>query len=339
MKKKLLSFLLLTSLCVSSFNTVTAKAATINDDTLNLLVQNGYTIETAEALPEDTRNEIAENLLNNPDLVDISTTFLEVDTLSEVESFVSHTDEELIDMGADKTNISANRNEINKMINMTDKDLREKYNYDDLEIKLFKKAVENGQNIKNGKMKKPSKADTSVNASGTIASSKLSFTQTRTNYSSSTAPNYRIENSFSWITPFQLSLFNDTIVVAWGGGLNLDNYATLGNAKYYAPNNNLSAWTDKLLTTTAMSKDQTVQKGIKFNFHQAAQGRVRNGYSTATIYQTKFQGYDTNVVSMYAHRLLQPNASISISASGASVSISASSSYDTSSQRSSTIRY
>ncbi|WP_418223234.1 hypothetical protein [Clostridium isatidis] len=42
---------------------------------------------------------------------------------------------------------------------------------------------------------------------------------------------------------------------------------------------------------------------------------------------------------MYAHRLLQPNASISISASGASVSISASSSYDTSSQRSSTIRY
>lgn len=339
MKKIFLSFLLLTSLVVSNFSTIVAKADTINDDTLNLLVQNGFTIETAEALPTDSRDEIAKKLLTNPDLVDISTSFLEVDTLSEIESFVSYTDEELISMGADESKIFIARDEINKIDNMSDKELRENYNYNDVEIKLFKKAIENGENIKNGKMKRTSKSDTSVNASGTIGTSKLSFTQSVTNNSTSTAPSYRVENSFSWITPFQLSLYNDTVAVGWGGNLNLDPYSALGNVKYYAPATNFTGWTNTLLATAAMGKKETVQKGMEYSFHQAKEGRVRSGYSTTSIYQTKFQGYDTNVVSLYAHRTVSLSASISITTSGGSVSITASPAYDTSPQKSTTIRY
>lgn len=342
MKKKFLSFLLLTVMGVTNFYSITANADTLDDYKLNLLVQHGYTVGTAEALPEEAKNEIYESLLNNPNSVDITTTFLEVDALSEIEAFLSHTDEELIDIGLDQSDIDENNAQINTMINMTDKELKENYKYNDVEIKLLKKSVENGKKIRNNEIKVPSKNDTSVNASGTIAASKLAFTQNVTDNTPGKAPNYRVQNSFDWATPTLIGGLSDSVVIAWGGGLNLDTNSALGNSKYYVPNGAGTAWSvenPNPTKTIPMTYVQKIQEGITYTFKQNDTGKVRNGYASTTIYQTKYQGYDTNVVSIYAHKTISVGANITISVSNTNASITPNFAYDSTPQKSKAIKY
>lgn len=96
-----------------------------------------------------------------------------------------------------------------------------------------------------------------------------------------------------------------------------------------------------------MTPTETAQAGIEFEFPQAVANlsstvapKTKSGYAKFTLYQTKFRGYDTKVLSNYCHKIIAiGGATISISASGPSVGISIGYAYDKTAQKASTIRY
>lgn len=108
----------------STFSITTYATENNNEEDIQRLIEAGYTQETAEALDEETIAEIIDTLDDNPDLVDISTSSMEVDFLGEVEALCSYTDEELIEQGAKKDAIEESREEIEDMYNMSKKELK-----------------------------------------------------------------------------------------------------------------------------------------------------------------------------------------------------------------------
>lgn len=83
-KRRILSILLACSLTFSGFSalgiTACAKADEENGH-IDILVEHGYSRESAEVLPVEAQLELAERLIVDPDSVSISTVAFEVDML------------------------------------------------------------------------------------------------------------------------------------------------------------------------------------------------------------------------------------------------------------------
>lgn len=339
MKVKILSVVLVITTTLLLGN-VTAFAAESTEDYVSILVENGYTEETAEALPTEDQKEIAEKLLTNPDDVEIATLSMEVDMLAEVESFFKYSEDDLIAMGATKEKIAETKDELFYYYGLSDSNLAKELNVNTTEAAMFKKAIEAGmesdgkaENNKNG-----------VSASGSITSSEMTYTQSKTDNSTSSAPSYAMKLSYTWNEVYALAVLEDKIVAAWGGGLNTKNISS--SVKYY----NWSSFGGgfgTLYTSKSMSKTETVQAGIEFEFPQSVfkdvvsnYPKTKTGYAKFTLYQTKFQGYDTKVLSNYCHKVVSVGGgSIDISVSGPSVSLSIGYGYDKTAQKATTIRY
>ncbi len=338
MKVKILSVILAVS-TILSLGSVTAFAAE-TPDYISILVENGYTTETAEVLPVEDQKEIAEKLLTNPNAVDIATLSMEVDMLSEVEAFFEYSEEDLIAMGASEEKIAETKDELLYYYGLSDANLAKALNVNSIEASMFKKAIEAGMaSDEDNKMNKKG-----VSASGSITSSEMTYTQSKTDNSTSSAPSYAMKLSYTWKEVYALAVFDDKIVAAWGGGLNTKSISS--SAKYY----NWSSVGGSFGThykSKSMSKTETVQAGIEFEFPQSVYKdlvsnypKTKTGYAKFTLYQTKFQGYDTKVLSNYCHKVISiGGGSIDISASGPSVGLSIGYGYDTTAQKATTIRY
>ncbi|MDE5974755.1 MAG: hypothetical protein K2G73_08820 [Eubacterium sp.] len=307
-----------------------------NDDML--LVNYGYPEESIDALSLEQRKELVKALNDNPDNVKIETSVLELDNLAEIESFMGTSDDVLVEMGADLSAIISNRYELNEISKQTDVEIAAERDISLTEAKYLKKSIEKGRSEDNSYDCKDK--DNAITASGSISSSKLTYTQLYSNKSTSTAPSYNVTLTYNWISPYTLTIFTDEIVTAWGGNLNSSNISA--KASYYYDRG--TKW-DTYFKQNAMTINETVNKGIEFKFPQSIAGlstqvRTKTGSATFNIYQTKMQGYDTKILSQYCHRVLSVgSASIGISASGPSVGISVGGAWDTSPQRSTTIRY
>lgn len=123
--KKVMSLLVVFAL-IFSFATVSVYAADeATVDSEAILVENGFSEDNIDALSETVKEELVQALEENPDAVDIKTTVLEIDNLAEVESFLSYTDQELIDMGADPDAVIAARRELEEESNKTEAQIAE----------------------------------------------------------------------------------------------------------------------------------------------------------------------------------------------------------------------
>lgn len=336
---RIISVILVLTLMSSLFCVATNAVDATTSDCIPILIEAGYTKETAEALPIEDQQEIAKYIIEKPEDVDISSVSLEVDILSEIETFLSYSDEDLIDLDISLDSIIEERNRLLSYNSMKTSSLAKELNISYLEADMIKMAIEEGLKCNGNNEKKMG-----VSASGTIASSELNYTQGVTNLSSSSAPAYQVYITYAWRQVYALAALSDTIVAAWGGGLNTKD---ISSSAYYYHYQYIGGDFTTLYKRVDMSVTEQVQSGIKFTFSQCIADpsddniapKTKTGMAKFTIYQTKFQGYDTKVLSNYCHKLLKPNASIGISASGPSVSISIGTGYDSTPQKASTIRY
>lgn len=334
-------FLSLILSCAISFTLFTpsfaAEASGGLDDT-QLLITNGFRTETTTALNSADRTEIVNTLKKSPKLVEINTSVMQVDKLSEVEQFCAATDDQLISMGAKKNEILKQRKEIDDIFSLSDEGIAKKLDISDVEAKLLKKAIKMGKS--KAKLEQ-NQVNDDVVASGSISSSQLSFTQATVNKSTATAPDYRVTVTYSWSYPYLLGVFTDQIVFAWGGGLNTKNIS--GTLHYLSINNFSTAWTSDSvgsMPVSYLSRYENPNTSIQFYIDQVYSSmKTCDGNISFNLYQLKKQGYSTKVVSQYLHRVIGLSASVDISVAGAAVTVTPVGSWDTSEQATNTISY
>lgn len=309
------------------------------------LIQSGFVKETVDALNPEEMEEIAKELRIDSKLVDINTSIMETDCLADIENFLSYSNQQLLASGATQAAINEARAEIEKLSKMSDKEIMENYDMTATEVKLLRRAIIRGKQIKYIEPGDIKNINELVTASGSLSSTKLYYTQRVSNQSTKKCPKYKITCAYSWSRPYTLAIYKDEIAVAWGGALDTKGIST--SAKYYNWTFCKTKW-NSYYTSKSMSKEQTPQAGIEFIFPQSVQGasyydnrpKTKKGSATVTLYQTKKQGYNTKVISRYCHRTLRfSGLGVSISASGPSASINVGSAWDKSSQKASTISY
>lgn len=337
--KKILIWVMIGCIVISNNVIIMANENILEkNEMINTLVQKGYTKETAEALNFDELEEIYNSILEGK-MIGISTNSIEIDELAEIENYVSCSKEQLEFIGLTEEEIEETDKNIDNIRNMSNSELTDNYGWNDTQIKLLRKAIKNGDNARNNNIEKKI-IKNSVHASGSISSSDLSYTQYV--YSNSNSkPSYAVRLSYNWSKVYSLACYDDKIAIAWGGKLN--SKSEYGTAYYY---NNVGIFSK--FTTYANCKkmdiDCKVQKGIIFTFPQSNgydanlnKVKTKMGSAGFTLYQTKFKGYDTKIISKYCHRTIAINgATLSISGSP---EITVGAAWDTTVQKQQNIRY
>lgn len=318
---------------------ISVGAQELSDETL--MIQHGFKSEIIETLPEDQKSEIVELLKTDPERIEVSNSVTQFDNLAEIEAFLAFTEDELISVGATKESLTTAKKELDTMIAFSDKELEDKYGLSSIEVKLFRKAVESGNQIKNGQKIKTRKEGTNaITTSGTISTAKLTTSQILTNNSTSTAPSYTVTNSFTWNEAYSLGTFTDELVVGWAGNMNTKSIT--GYARYFTVPKNTASWGVFKGDRTPEIK-HTPNAGVEFKFPQSIGGdgsKARYGNFSFTLFQTKKQGYSGKIVSQYCHRTVSLlSASITITPSGPSVGLTIGPAWDTSAQKSNNFNY
>lgn len=274
------------------------------------------------------------------DKVGSTTLSMEVDMLAEIEAFFACSKEELISMGTTEEKIDKTREELLSYYSLSDEDLAKELKINTTEASMVKKAIDAGLESYGKKLKKKS----GVLASGSITASEMEYTQDVFDYSTSSAPKYRVYLSYLWKNVYNLALFEDKIAVAWGGGLNSKDYSSL---IFYYDWTKVGGDFGDFYTRQSANKEETIQAGLELEFPQAVykdlvspMPKTKTGYIQFTLYQTQFQGYDTKVISRYCHKVISVGGgSIDISVTGASVSMDIGYGYDTTAQAEKIIGY
>lgn len=333
--KRLGVFLLACTMLLSTSPTVFAteyKAG--NNDALKVLIENGYSENFVNSLPKTERDKITNAIMANPQDVQIVTVVMQVDNLAEIEAFCAFTDAELIEMGADEAAVKAVRKDIERLFSMSDSEVAQELGISKIEAQMIQRAIKSGKESSGSDA--PYERKRGVSASGTITQSEMTYYQTVINNSTSTGPNYDVILFYNWAAPYYIDIFQDALAVAWGGGLTPKNIS--GNASYYQRGTyDFTTYH----TSYTFSPDIVPQTGVKFYMPQSiGLGKNKMGQAGFGLYQTRWQGYDTNIVSRFAHKVISfGGAEISISSSGPSVGLVIGTAYDQTPQASSIISY
>lgn len=290
-----------------------------NVDTYKLLNDNGLPNSVIEEMNKSTVTQLENALKNNPEDVEIETTVSYFDNLKAIESIISHSDSELVRMGLPEEVIDKQKEQIMDMYTTKPTELMREYDLSKTESKLFYDAVNEGLKKKKGTTQiKTHKKIENINASGTISTTKLSTSTTKT---SSPTKKYKVRyicnSTISWKSPFFTYGWDDKFAVAWGGDLNVvgrsgtAHYWTIKNAKY-----------NEFLKNRSVSSAQTPGKGVIFTLSQgsSAQDKLKGATMDYTIRQTKKEGKETSMVWQYAHRAVKVGE-LSVSVKSASISI------------------
>lgn len=275
---------------------------------LTVLQENGYTETAAESLGTEIET-VYESILAG-ETVDVETSVMEVDNLTEIEEFLSSDEKELTKMGFSDKEIKSATEEVEEMLSMDNEELSESYGLDNTEIKMLRTAEENAEernSLEDGSESK--KIGNRVKASGSISSSEMTYTQTVINRSTASKPKYDVTLSYQWSTPYWLTSFNDKIAVAWGGGFNTTSTNYTAQAWYYDWNVTSTKWKSTLCAVDNMSYTDTPNRGIIFSLKQGygvtpdvKTAKTKKGHAKFTIFQTKKKGYSTKIISNYCHR-------------------------------------
>lgn len=310
---------------------------------IETLVDNGYAQETAEALEESKLEEIYDSICDGS-MLDISTCAMEVDTLSEIENYLSCTEEELLDCGLTEDEIDTYDQELSDLLYMSNQELKQNFSLSNTEVKVLRLAEENGiENRENG-IDDEKKINNEVCASGALTSSDIKYTQSVANQSTSKKPKYVVNLSYAWKYAYWYAALDDKIAVAWGGKLN--SMSEVGTAYYNDYNPNTYKW-NEVISNKRMGEEPKINKGYIFDFPQCygkaktrgvLGGKSRTGFATCTLYNNRFQNLSTKITSNYCHEVIGWDHKISIGVPAAG-EISIGSDYEKTSTRQTNIRY
>jgi hypothetical protein len=333
LKKIMLIMIVLCVIC-SLFGV--SSASNINTLNVDKVLQDyGYESNVTSVMPYRDKVEISKSILENPDSIEILQTYLTVDNLALIEYYTNIEDTELIKNGLNNDDIKKIRNWLQKLNSISEAEMKEYYGIDFPVYKLVKKALTKNKDYHNEDF-----GEKTVTTSDTISTTKMSYSMTKTDVSTSTAPSYNFYITYNWLSTYFNDIFDDSIAVAWGGNLNSTNIASLANYNLV-----ISGMFTDYVDSYAWTKNETPNSGIVFSTPQSKgytiYGQYRqnkSGYVRFNLYQTKYNGkYDTNVVSRFLHKVVSI-AGGSVSVTGATINFD-SGSYDSTDQSSATVKY
>lgn len=348
--RKIISMCVALILVSTTHSSLLARAQSNSDNKasrgkmIETLVDNGYAQETAEALDESKLEEIYGYIADGT-MMDISTCSMEVDTLSEIENYLSCTEEELLDLGLTEDEIDGCDEQISDLLSMSNKELKQNFSLSNTEVKALRLAEENGIENRENHIVDNKKINNEVCASGALTSSDIKYTQSVANQSTSKKPKYVVNLSYAWKYVYFYGCFDDKIAVAWGGKLN--SMSEVGTAYYTEYDPNYMTWIDSI-AKKRMEGEPKINKGYIFKFpqsygqgnHSSVPGKTKTGFATCTLYNDRFRNLSTKILSQYCHAVIGWNHSISIGAPlSGEISITPSSDYEVTQKRQTNIRY
>ncbi len=332
--KKIISVTMMAVLILCN-SSITYAAANKSVDTNNILLKIGYSPEIADVMSQEDSKEITEAYIKNPDRVSYSSSVLEVDVLSEMETYVNTTHDEKLKMGLTEEQIKKTDGEINNFLGKSDSQLKKDYNIDDTTIKLMRKALQpnNDYSVKD--------VYPDVTASGSVTQSEMNIGQSVVDYSTSSKKNYSVFSTFYWNDWYFWACFNDKLVTAWGGNLT----QSVSNSSIgYDSQNDSGVWGSYSTTKTASYVESSINAGGYYSWPQglydSVGSKARYGSISYKLSQNSAGNKTTKILSQYAHQTLSLTGSgISVSASGPSVTITIGTAYDKSPQCEDIITY
>ena len=277
-------------------------------------------------------------------MMDVSTCAMEVDTLSEIENYLSCTEEELQDFGLTEEEIDECDEELSEILSMSNKELKQNFSLSNTEVKALRLAEENGIENRENNIVDNKKISNEVCASGALTSSDIKYTQSVANQSTSKKPKYVVNLSYAWKYVYLYGCFDDKIAVSWGG--NLNSMSEVGTAYYNDYNAVKFTWKD-MVSQKRMEEEPKINKGYIFEFPQSygkcktnseLSGKSRTGFATCTLYNDRFKNLSTKITSLYCHAVIGWDHSIAIGVP-ASGEITIGSSYEKTSKRQTNIQY
>lgn len=286
----------------------------------SILLEMGIPEEIIEVIPEADAKDLVEAYLKNSESVEVSTSTLEVDVLSEMKEFVNKTDSELLLKGYSQDQIDKGRDIIETYNKTSDEELLNS-GLSECEVDSLRDALDSSKN----EMISPMAA---------ISPTKLTFTQTSTDYSSSSRADYFIGIYFNWNSPYVWTIYNDKIAVSWGG--NLKQVKVHQNVNYYNTNLTNTAFTESVGVAIPTYSEKAVNAMGIYEFPQGyskvvagSSGQAKFGSIRYEIYQTQFSGNVSKAIAYYCHQVTTYNASINFSGTGVTPAISIGTAYDT----------
>lgn len=332
-------------------STITAFASETNSK-IDILRDAGYKDYFINELTEDELSDYAYRLINAPSSVGKEEFVFEVDNISEIREFVNSNKDELAAQGVTKDQIDTMQKEIEYLSSLSLEELSSQYGISSVEAKMLIEATKPDNEYK----KLDCSNENIATASGSISSSKLSFTMSYINRGTST-PSYDFTITYDWLSPYVTNIYKDSIAVALGGGFVSTVNST--SANYYR--STISRWTTNspamMIGEDGVARKSNYAKyswsyerepntGLIFFADQSklvyqqmtAKNKSGNIKFRLTSNTTGGQNQTCEVVSQFAHRRFSISPNITVSASGIGASININSAYDKSSQAYRTIK-
>lgn len=306
--KLIIACTLVISLCFSgTANVFAADAAPIQATEQNadsILLAHGFNEDDVDLIEMDKKIEIASALLINPDLVQKSASVSEIDELTDIERFVNTSEETLLESGMKQEDIDSANNLIQNWKASSDEELMERYDRDQVEIKMLRMACEPTEDYTDKEV-----TSTPVTSSGSISSSKLYFSTTATKQKFCGRVRYRVVNTFKWKSLPFVDFLTDEIVNAWGGSMWTSNYSS----KLVYAYGDINVPGVKTKTYTAHYEEGPINAGFRFWTHQA-QGDLITGLNyhqlwkgSASLLLTtngNCKNKDTKILAQYGHHTI-----------------------------------
>jgi hypothetical protein len=205
---------------------------------------------------------------------------------------------------------------------MSDNEIKNKFDTDDVTVKLIREA------IKPDKDYQIKKGATDIQASGSITSSEMTYSQFLVNNSTKTGVNYNVYLNAWWKDWYTFGIFKDKVAVVWGG--NLTQYRGDQYVDYYNQPYQKKIWGGFATSRVATYHESVINAGGYYYFPQTVSGyKARNVEINFRLKQNGRSNKSTKIISKFCHQTLGVDSSISISASGLTVSLKPGTSYDT----------
>ena len=283
-----------------------------------LLLEMGFPKEIVKVIPNEDAEDLTDTYLQDPELVEISTSTLEVNVLAEMNMFVNKTDAELLELGYSVSQIEQGKSIISMYNSTSDEELLTSGLSQD-DVDFLRNALDpNTENI---------------SPQGNIPKAQLTFTQSVTDHSSEkNGVHLSVYVYFTWETPYYWTDFNDKVVVSWGG--NLQQTSASNQVNYYVSNLNYTEYGNECVAVVVPQYTEPAINAMGiYEFPQKQVqpidvGIIRTGRIAYNLWQSQYTNTRSKVIAYYLHQILVLTGEIAFTGNSVTPAVSIGTGYD-----------
>ncbi|MGL4819829.1 MAG: hypothetical protein ACRC5C_07600 [Bacilli bacterium] len=296
-------FLVVGMFCVGSFPNHSRAAQPSEQETASVLHKFGFEPSTISAMDDKQKETVSTAIVEDPTNVQLATSYVVVNNLEIFAYYTNTSDEQLLQNKVSEKEIKKIRHVLKILASLTEKEFKDQFSVSSAEYQMIKLSL-----TKNPNYHHRDNGNHEVTTSGTLDRNWMSYAMYITNKSTKQAPSYDVTITYNWQKAYFTDLFTDKIAIVWGGELISKNMTSI--AKYYR-GNFLSGFTTQLVDKKPWVVERRLNNGILFSTEQSISLKNKRrtvpalhklGTVKATLYQSKFEGLSTNVISKFAHQ-------------------------------------